>query len=564
MNKIWRIRDPHVSLSSSLTKGFNISRITAQLLINRGIKDEMQAHHFMYGNITSVHDPRLLKDAEKAKLRINRAINENENILLYGDYDVDGITGVALLYRALTSLKARVSFYIPKRQEGYGLNSDAVRLAASNGASLIITVDCGISGHREVELANSLGMDTIVTDHHEIKGDALPRAYAIINPLQKDCRYPFKELAGVGVAYKLADVLLKGGAFSADNYLDLVALGTVSDMAVQKGENRILTRCGLKKLNDTDNIGLKALIEASGLKGKNISSGHIGFILGPRINAGGRVGSPEIALKLFITEDKSEAEKIARTLNDENKKRQKIERLVLDQAVEKVKREVNFKDSRVIVLSGENWHAGVIGIVASRIVERYYRPTIMIALDGKRGKGSGRSINNFHLFNAINSCKDHLVDFGGHEGACGLVIEERNIEKFRDAVNDVAKVEIADSDLYPALDIDLEVELSELSEKVVEEIAFLEPFGPGNPRPVLSSKNVCLRNEPRRIAKSGFKIWVTDDKITCEAVSFRAQGMSLPIKGSKVSLVYTPSINTWQGVSSLQLNLKDLKVNALS
>jgi single-stranded-DNA-specific exonuclease len=560
MNRIWRIKDPRHPLSQSLTRTLGISRVTAQLLVNRGIEDEMQAHHFLYADIASLHDARLLKDMGKAASRIKRAIKERKKILLYGDYDVDGISGVALLYRALTCLGSRVTHYIPKRSEGYGLNVNAVKSAHTKKVSLIITVDCGISAKKEVGLARRLGIDVIVTDHHEIKKDDLPDAYAVINPHQDSCRYPFKHLSGVGLAYKLADVLLEGTGFRVEEHLDLVALGTVSDLSAQKGENRVLTKCGLKELGNTKKIGIRALIEASGLKGKNISASHIGFVLGPRINAMGRVGSPEVALELLLTNEKGEAKRLADILNKENRQRQKIERDVLEEAMEKVKREINFKESRVIVLSSPNWHAGVIGIVANRIVDKYYRPTIMIATGGKTGKGSGRSIHNFHLFNAIDSCKQYLSDFGGHDGACGLVIDKKNIEGFTGAINAHAKTALADHDLYPTLDIDAEVALSELSEKLVEEIALLAPFGPENPRPVLSSSNVYVRMEPRRIAKNGVKMLVTDEKVTWEAVSFRAENMSLPAKGSKVSLVYTPSINTWQGLSSLQLDLRDLKV----
>lgn len=560
MNRIWKIKNPHPDLSHSLAKSLKISPITAQLLINRGIKDEMQAHHFLYGDLASLHDPYLLLDMEKSLNRIKRAIREKEKILLYGDYDVDGITSVALLSIVLTHLKADVTPYIPNRlEEGYGLNANAVKLAHRKKISLIITADCGISAHKEINLANKFGIDVIVTDHHELKSEILPEAHSIINPLQKNCNYPFKYLSGVGLVYKLAQAL-KDTRYPVEEHLDLVALGTVSDLSVQKGENRILTKCGLSKLNATMKTGIKALVEVSGLKGRDISCSHIGYILGPRINAMGRIGSPEVALKLLLTGDKNEASRLARILNNENRNRQRIERQVLGEAMQKIEREINFKDSRIIVLSGSNWHSGVIGIVASRIIDRFYRPTIMIAIDGKTGKGSGRSIDNFHLFNAINSCKEYLIDFGGHEGACGLVIDKRNIAKFTDKINRFAKKEIRDEDLYPRLDIDAEVELSELTEKLVEEIGLLAPFGPENPRPLFSSSGAYLKNEPRRIAKNGFKMWVTDDAVTCEAVSFRAEGISAPPKGSRVNLVYSPSINTWQGISSVQLDLKDLRL----
>lgn len=561
MNRIWKIKEQNSDLSRSLAASLNISPIIAQVLINRGIKDEMQAHHFLHGDITCAHDPCLLKDMEKTLARIKRAVRDKENILVYGDYDVDGITAVALLKIVLTFLKANVTTYIPNRlEEGYGLNVNAVRLAHRKKNSLIITVDCGISAHKEIDLANKFGIDTIVTDHHEIKTDTLPKAYSIINPLRKGCNYPFKHLSGVGLAYKLACALLKGTSYPVEEHLDLVALGTVSDLSIQKGENRILTKWGLKRLNGTRKPGINALIEVAGLKGRDISCGHIGYILGPRINAMGRVGSPEVALNLLLTDDKDEARRLADILNRENRSRQRIERKVLAEAMEKVEREINFKESRVIVLSGANWHTGVIGIVASRIIDKFYRPTIIIALEGSRGKGSGRSIDNFHLFNAINSCKDCLIDFGGHEGACGLSIHKKDIKKFTDRINAVAKKLILDEDLYPTLEIDAEVRLSEVTERLVEELGLLIPFGPENPRPVFFSRNAYLKSEPRRIARSGLKMWVTDEKTTCEAVKFSAEGLNIPSKGAMINLVYSPSINTWQGLTSLQLDLKDFKV----
>ncbi|OGW75597.1 MAG: single-stranded-DNA-specific exonuclease RecJ [Omnitrophica bacterium RBG_13_46_9] len=561
MNRIWKIKDSNPQLQTTLANSLKISPIVAQLLLNRGIEDERAAYDFLYGELDSCYDPHLLKDMDKSVARIRRAIREKEHIFLYGDYDVDGITAVGLLSRVFAYLKANVTTYIPNRlEEGYGLNSEAVRLAHRKKVSLILTVDCGISAHKEIELANSLNIDVIVTDHHEIKEGSLPKAYSIINPLREGCGYPFKHLTGVGLAYKLAQALLEGSPFALEEHLDLVALGTVSDLAVQKGENRILTKNGLKKLSSTKKAGIKALIEVSGLEGKDINCGHIGYILGPRINAMGRVGSPEVALRLLLTDDADEARRLAETLNRENRNRQKIESQVLGEAMEKIKREINFKDLRVIVLSSPNWHVGVIGIVASRITDKFYRPTIMIALEGNIGRGSGRSIDGFHMFDTINSCRELLLDFGGHEGACGLSIEKGNIDRFRDKINKLAKEQIRDEDLCPTLNIDVEVSLSDLTERLVEELELLAPFGPENPRPIFSSSNVYLKNEPKRITRGGLKMWVTDNRITCEAITFRAEGMSMPYKGSMVDLVYSPSINTWQGLSSLQLDLRDLKV----
>ena len=560
MNKVWEVKNPASALRESLSRSLKISPITAQLLINRGITDELQASHFLYGDMKSLHNPFLLKDIEKARDRVRRAISNKEKILVYGDYDVDGITGVALLCRVLKYLKADVESYIPNRlEEGYGLNKEAVKFAHKKKIALIITVDCGISAYKEVKLAGSLGIDVIITDHHEIKTDSLPEAYAIMNPLQKECSYPFKHLAGVAIAYKLASVLVEKTSYPIEEHLDLVALGTVSDIAQQAGENRILTKCGLKYLNDTKNQGLSSLIEVSGLKGKDISCGQIGYVLGPRINAMGRIGSPEVALKLLLTDDANEAKPLAERMNTENRLRRRIESKVLEEALDKIKIEVNFKDTRVIVLASRNWHAGVIGIVASRIIDRFYRPTIIISLDGKKGKGSGRSIDGFHLFNAITASKEWLLDFGGHEAACGLVIEEKNIEKFKKQMNEIASRLIKEEHLSPRLRIDQEVTLADIDEKLIKELALLAPFGPKNPKPLFVSKNLTLREAPKKIGKNGFKIWVTDGEATCEAISFKQDDTGLPSVEEKVDLVYTPGVNSWQGIQTIQLDLKDIK-----
>ena len=560
MRKIWNVREPDTGKSKRLSESLGISEITAQILLNRGLSDTESANSFLACHISSSHDPGLLKDIEKAVRRIKGAVSNGEKMLVYGDYDVDGITGVTLLYSVLRSLGGNVEHYIPNRlEEGYGLNLNAMRSAHKKNVALIITVDCGITAFREIDYAKGLGIDVIVTDHHEISEKGLPHAYSVINPLRDDCPYPFKYLAGVGLAYKLACLLLEGTHMPAEDFLDLVALGTVADIVPQKDENRILTKHGLWRLNRTHRVGLKALIDASGLNGKDISSGHIGFILGPRINAMGRIGSPEVALKLLLTDDDAEAASLAKILNTENRSRQRIEAGILNEAITKVERDVNFKEHKVIVLDSAEWHPGVIGIVASRIVDRYYRPAILISTKGKAGKGSGRSVANFHLFDALFKCRQHLLGFGGHEGACGITIEKDKIQDFRDAINKVASDTMKEDDMIPKLDIDMDVPLSALKEKVINELESLAPFGPDNPRPVLASSGVIVKDILRMIGKNGFKLHVTDHKITCEAVSFGRPDIDLPEKGSKVNLAYIPSMNTWQGITSLQLELKDIR-----
>ncbi len=560
MKKTWNIKPVNPAVQSAFSQELNISKITAQLLSNRGIDSLKEASEFITCSLSSCHDPFLMKGMDLAVERIKSAILRKEKILVYGDYDVDGMTAVTVLYTALKNLGGIVETYIPNRvEEGYGLNVGAIKKAERDGVSLIVTVDCGIGSFTEIDHARAYKIDVIVTDHHEIVGSRLPAAYAIINPLQEGCKYPFKHLAGVGIAYKLAKALYDGTSFLAEDFLDLVSLGTIADIVPLKGENRILAKHGLDELNRRTRIGLEALAEASGLNGKEISSGHIGFILGPRINAMGRTGSPQKALDLLMASDKVEALKLAKMLNAENRNRQKIEAGILEEALAKVEREVNFKHHKVIVLGSENWHPGVIGIVASRIADRFYRPTILVSLGGKYGKGSGRSIDKFNLFDAILKCKDLLVGFGGHEGACGITIEKDKLDDFREMINSQKYEDAFDEIFSPQINIDMDIPLNDLTESIIGEIETLAPFGEENPRPVFSSRNLLVKEGTRQIGKNGFKMWVTDNSTTCEAVSFGRIQLDAPRPGSGVNLAYIPSINDWQGLQSIQLELKDIQ-----
>jgi len=504
---------------------------------------------------------------DKAVERIKKAISKGEKIMIYGDYDVDGISAVALLKRVLLDLGGHVVSYIPHRiKEGYGLNKDAAKTADRLNVSLLITVDCGISGRQEVEYLSSLGITTIITDHHKVSEQSFPaKAYAVINPLQNDCRYPFKYLSGVGLAYKLAEALTAGSGYDTKQHLDLVALGTIQDMVLQLGENRIFTKYGLARINNGNKKGIQALIEVSGLSGRVISVKEVGYMLGPRINAAGRVGTAETALRLLMTDSKSEATELALALNAENKNRQRIGSSLLREAVNKVENEVNFKDEKVIVLDGDDWHPGVIGIVASRIAEKFNRPAIMISFDGENeGKGSGRSIKNFHLFEALTECRNLLMDFGGHAAACGLKIARKDLGEFRSRLNEVARESLDVKDFIPTLTVDMEVPLRLLKHELISEFEKLSPYGPGNPRPILSSRMLKLKGKPRRIRRDGIKMWVTDGNITCEAIGFGMSEMLDDIlESATIDAAYTPSINRWRGVDTLQLELIDVKANLI-
>ena len=564
MRKRWLVKKTDKKRSDLLAKELNISPVIAHLLANRSILDPEEADRFLNCRLSNLHDPYSLKDMEKAVFRIRHALSKGEKILIYGDYDVDGITSVALLALVLTNLGGNILEYIPNRlEEGYGLNLDACQFAHKKKVGLLITVDCGINAIREVEYLNSLNIDTIIVDHHKVQGDSIPKAHAIINPLQNNCHYPFKHLAGVGLAFKLAQALLNSPTEAIKDLLDLVALGTVSDIVPQLGENRILTKYGLDVLTNTKRVGLRELMRVSGLKGKDISSGHIGYILGPRINASGRIGSPKIALRLLLTDKEDEANELAAVLNRENRNRQKIESNILQQAMEKVEREVNFKEHKVIVLSNTDWHPGVIGIVASRLVDKFYRPTAVISVNHRGiGRGSARSISDFNLFNAISESKKHLMEFGGHEAACGFTVHNNEIEKFKNFFNKVAKKALLPEHLLPKLQADMDIPLNRLSERLISDIERLAPHGPKNPSPMFISRGIKLKNAPKAIGRRGIKFWVTDGKITCEAIAF---GMSdiffKELSEEKIDLAYSPSINIYKGLRSIKLDLEDLRLS---
>jgi single-stranded-DNA-specific exonuclease len=565
MEKTWVFKKEDRQLRELLQKELGISFVTAQLLINRHVTSLDAAEKFLQCHLSSLYSPHLLKDMDEAVGRIKRAIAQKEKIVVYGDYDVDGICGVALLVTVLGELGATVSYYIPNRlQEGYGLNKPAIKAAKEKKTKLIITVDCGISAVKEVAYARTMGIDVIITDHHEITGE-IPKGLAVINPLQRDCHYPFKHLAGVGVAYKLAEALTEKESLRIAEHLDFVALGSIADIVPQIGENRIMTRHGLIELNRTHKVGLKALIKVSGLSGRQVLSGHIGYIIGPRINASGRIGSPELAVKLLLTDDTEEAVELANVLDKENRFRQRLGSKMLQDALAKVKTDVDFQKEKGIVLSSKEWHRGVIGIVASRLTEKFYRPAILIAVSGDEGRGSGRSIPDFHLFEAIQRCSTHLINFGGHEGACGLTIAKNKIAKFREMFNRELETLLTQDLLKPKLEIDMEIPLSSLSNKIIYEIEGLSPFGPWNPKPLLSSRNLHVKKQPQRVGKDGIKMWVTDDKLTCEAVGFRMAESHLPrLRSNRVDMVYSPEINTWGGLNSIQLNLHDIKNSNIS
>jgi single-stranded-DNA-specific exonuclease len=563
--KVWKILNNTSREAELLAQGLGISPLLAQLLLNRGINRTEQAVEFLTPDLQRLHDPFLFPEMERATRRLQQAIAANEYVLIYGDYDVDGITSIALMVRVLAKyLPGRLLYYIPKRlEEGYGLHLSSLERAFAKGVRLIITVDCGISATSEADYLKEQGVDLIITDHHEPQG-ALPDAYAIINPKVPGCSYPFAQLAGVGVAFNLLQGLarlmpeIKSRLF---NNLDLVAFGTVADIVPLMAENRILVKYGLEQLNQTDNIGLQALIEVLGLKDREVNCGHIGFILAPRINAAGRLGNPSIGVKLFLTADAQQAKQFAKDLDQENQNRQEIENAVLAEAQLQIEAEPQLADEHALVLAGEGWHLGVIGIVASRLVELYHRPVILIGLDGAEGRGSGRSIAGFNLFEAVEQCGEYLVKFGGHEFAAGLSILRERIPDFKAAFLKLAKERLRPEDLQPVLRVESMVELNGVTLDLVRELDKLAPCGPSNPTPVLGCRALSLIGF-RSVGENGkhLKIKVKSANVIREGIGFNLGFLHPELASTQeVDLAFSLEENVWNGASTVQLNLKDVR-----
>jgi len=557
-HKILKIASPSTHLQNTLSKELGISKVLSQILINRGINNADEADKFLNPGIGNLLGPYLFSDMDNAINLIKKAAKNKKKAMIFGDYDVDGLTSVALLKETLSKIGLDALHYIPHRiKEGYGLNKNIVHLAREKGVSLFITVDCGTNSSQEIRELRRHNIDVIVTDHHEpLNPDAALCASAIINPKIKGCGYKYRDLAGVGVTYKLCQAIMGKPLLEA---LDLVSLGTVADVAPLTGENRVIVKEGLIKLAHTKRPGLKALIETSRIKDKKITSGFISFILGPRINASGRVDTAETALNLLMSHTDLEAGEFARAIEMQNRQRQKIEERILEEAHDLIDREINFKEHKIIVIAKEDWHQGVLGIVASKIADKFYRPTIVISKTADLCKGSGRSIKNFHLLEALMECKDFLNTFGGHSHAVGLAITNNNIEDFRNKINRFAKEKLALEDLLPSLEIDMELSLSGLSEEIIAEFERLEPFGTGNPEPLFYTRNLKVKGEPAVLRRDTLKFWVTDGEVISQAIGFgMASFKDSLVRAESFDLVYTPKIDTWQGEASILLEGKDI------
>ncbi len=558
MYKNWQIQDADPKLQAVLSDALGVHPIVAQLLVNREIRDIQEARDFLKADLTKLHDPFLLKNMDTAVRRIRLAQEKKELVLVFGDYDVDGVTSSALLNNVLTRLGLEVVHYIPHRfHHGYGLNKEVTEFSREKGVRLLIAVDCGINAHQEVDLLNHSGVEVIIIDHHE-PDEELPKAVAIINPKQKDCPYPFKHLASVGLVTKLIQAL---AGKPSEDLLDLAAIGTIADIVPLHGENRIIVKSGLARIANTRNKGLMALLETAKIKGKKVTPFHVGFILGPRINAAGRMDTAHKSLDLFLSEDPQKAFDLAKTLERHNSERQKMQGDIVEEAMTIVEQDVNFKDQKVIVLSKEGWHKGVLGIVASKITDKYYRPAIVISIDEDGiGTASARSIDGFHLHNALSSCAQYLEAFGGHEGAAGLTIRKENIDPFKTLINEIAQEMLEAKKLVPTLSIDCEIPLSSVTMELANIIEEMEPFGEGNPAPVFCSRAVTVKTFPKIMGRDTLKFWVSDGNCTISAVGFgmaRYSGLIHP--GAKIDLAYQVTLDDWNKEPTPQLKLKDIR-----
>ena len=559
MNKKWQIYETDENEVEKLEKELKISKLLATILVNRNIKDKENIRLFLNPTRADFHNPFLIKDMEIAVNRIIKAVKNREKVTIYGDYDVDGITSITVLKSFLSDIGLECSYYIPDRlKEGYGLNKNAIDKISKEGCNLMITVDCGISGVDEIEYSNKLGIETIVTDHHE-PGEKLPNAIAVIDNKRKDATYPFRELAGVGVVFKLIQAIgIKLGMKEESylKYLDIVCIGTISDIVPLVDENRVIAKLGLKLVEQTRNIGLKSIINLSGYK--KVDSTMISFGVAPRINACGRMGMAEEALKLFLSKNINEVYDLSRKLNEYNVLRQSIEKEIFDEALKEIEKE-KLNDRKVMIISGENWHHGVIGIVSSKVTEMYFKPSILLSFEENGiGKGSGRSIPGFDLYDALTKCGDMIEQFGGHSMAIGISLKKEKLEEFKRKFEQIAEEKHID-EIVPIINIDSKINLNDINKEMVRDLNKLEPFGEANKMPVFIFKNLKIDSIRALSEGKHLKLTLKDNNIIINAIGFNIGYLANEYKiGDKIDLVGTLEINSFNGVDNLQINIKDV------
>lgn len=544
---------------------FDLHPLVCQILANRGFTDLEEIDHFLNPDLDHLYDPFIMMGMEKAVERLVKALEDKEKIVIYGDYDVDGITSISLMVRYLRELGGDIGYFIPHRMvEGYGISQLGIDSVESMGAKLIVTVDCGVTAIESVDYANNRGIEVIITDHHE-PGPELPNAVSILNPKQPGDPYPEKELAGIGVGFKLCQGLCKTLMRDPEelfSHLDLVAIGSIADIVPLLGENRVFARHGLSRLKTSRKPGVQALIKTAGLADKHLGSGQVVFSMAPRINAVGRMGDAERGVQLFLTDDMIEAERLAQVLEEENKSRREVDNQTLIEARQAIEDNLDLTRRQSIVLSSNDWHPGVLGIVASRLVEEYYLPTVLISFDEDgEGKGSARSVSNFHLYEALNRCSHTLDVFGGHKYAAGLQLQKENLSSFSEEFDRCARDMLHEEDLVPEIAVDLEISLEQADNNLLEGMKKFRPYGPGNPKPVLVAQDLSVVGYPKIVGNNHLKMRVRKDGYQLEAIGFHLADKLKEINTAreKISMAFVLETNEWNNIRHLQAKIKDLK-----
>jgi single-stranded-DNA-specific exonuclease len=559
---IWVVNPPRPE-AEALARALSLPPAIARVLVNRKILTEEAARAFLFGDIAALYDPYLMKGMDRAVARIEEAVGKGEKILVFGDYDVDGVLSTVMLMKALTSLGAKVEYFIPERlTDGYGIKDEHVEIPVQKGAGLVISVDCGIKAVEFTARAKEKGIDVIITDHHR-PGETLPDAVAVLNPVLADSGYPDDSLAGVGVAFKLIQALLEksGKAAGLPHYMKLVSIGTVADVAQLKGENRVFVKHGLKGLRDVSNMGLRSLIEACGLGNRKISEGDIGFRIGPRINAAGRMGMTDLAVRLFFSESPEEAQALVRKLDDLNSQRQKTEEKIFNDACERIEERRLDKKYKCLVLGSPDWHRGIIGIVASKLKDRFNRPVILFVYENGKAYGSGRSISEVPLIDFLEDCRHLFLSYGGHKLAVGCTLPAERMAAFKEALIPLAEARISEDNLTRKIKIDGPLEFAAVDDRFLETFALLFPFGVGNPKPLFIAENVEVISDPQVLQKKHLKFLARQNGRVLEALGWdKAEWRHVVHRGSRVSLAFSLMMSEYLGVQKVSLSIEDLKV----
>jgi single-stranded-DNA-specific exonuclease len=569
----WRLREGNQDIEDLLVRELGISPIISRIIISREICDPDVVRRYLSPSLQDLHNPFLMQDMKKAVDRLILAVYRNEKVVVYGDYDADGITSVVILIHFLREIYPGATYHIPDRiTEGYGLNRGAVERFRSQGVGLIVTVDCGISDHDAVAYARQLGMDTIILDHHELS-DTLPAAVAAVNPKRADCRFPFKHLAAVGIVFNfliaMRGALRREGFWRNDaypnlrEYLDLVALGTIGDIVPLVDENRIFVKIGLDLISEERRIGLRALKQVSGMEHQVIDSSKASFALIPRINAAGRIASAGEAAELLLSENPDQAEELARKLDGFNRKRQAMEKVIFNEILEKVEKEVADGERGPLVFASPNWHPGILGIVASRLVDRFGQPAVLISLKDGVGKGSGRSVADFNIYEGLKRCQAHLLSYGGHHYAAGISIREEDIDPFSKLLREIVRESGPELDFALCTTIDAQCGLMDITHELLSQIEQLAPFGSRNPEPVFCVRNVSVAS-PSIVGNNHLRMRVSHDGVSRNSIWF-SRGQYLPeLSAAVLDIVFTPQINTWNGNADIQLKMRDVAVQTNS